>query len=222
MSHKIHPFSFRLGTIFSWKSKWLNKKNYSKYLKEDWILRTFIKKRLSQAGVKDIIIERSANLINIIIHSSRPGIVIGRGGTGIEELKKAIEAKLKTPKQSKLAMGQAKTEVRLEIQEVRSPESHAQIVAQNVVSELERRIPYRRVLKRSLGRVSQEKEVEGVKILLSGRLNGAEIARSEWLSYGKIPLGTLRADVDFAGTQAYTTYGVIGVKVWIYKGEKFE
>jgi len=212
MSHKVHPFSFRIGTIFDWKSKWLNKKNYSKYLEEDWVLRSFIRKKLSQAGLKDIIIERSANSVNIIIYSSRPGIVIGRGGTGIEELKTAIEAKLKNKK----------TEVRLEIQEVKSPESHAQLVANNVASELERRIPYRRILKRTLGRVSQQKEVKGVKILLSGRLNGAEIARSEWLSYGKIPLGTLRADIDFAIARAYTTYGVVGVKVWIYKGERFE
>ncbi len=211
MSHKVHPFSFRIGTIFDWKSKWLNKKNYSRYLKEDWILRSFIRKKLSQAGLKDIIIERSANSVNIIIYSSRPGIVIGRGGTGIEELKTAIEANLKNKK----------TEVRLEIQEVKSPESHAQLVANNIASELERRIPYRRILKRTLDRVSQQKEVKGAKILLSGRLNGAEIARSEWLSYGKIPLGTLRADVDFAKARAYTTYGVVGVKVWIYKGLQF-
>lgn len=221
MSHKIHPFSFRIGTIFSWKSKWLNKKEYSRYLKQDWDLRNFIKKKLSNAGVKEILIERSANLINIIICSSRPGIVIGRGGTGIEELKIAVEAMLKPPKQ-KLPTGQAKIEVKLEIQEVKSPETHAQLVAQNIASELERRIPYRRTLKRALDRVSQEKVVKGVKILLSGRLNGAEIARSEWLSYGKIPLGTLRADIDFAESCSYTTYGIVGVKVWIYKGEVFE
>ena len=212
MSHKINPFCFRVGIIFDWKSKWLNKKNYSKFLKEDWILRNFIDKKLSQASVRDIIIERSANSINIIIHSSRPGIIIGRGGTGIEELKKEIEAIIKNKK----------TEIKLEIQEVRSPESHAQLVAKNVASELERRIPYRRILKRTLSRVSQQKEVKGVKILLAGRLNGAEIARSEWLSHGKIPLGTIRADIDFAKARAYTTYGVVGVKIWIYKGEKFE
>lgn len=211
MSHKVHPFSFRIGIIFDWKSKWLNKKNYSRYLEEDWILRSFIWKKLSQASVKDIIIERSANSIKIIIHSSRPGIIIGRGGTGIEELKKAIEANLKNKK----------TELKLEIQEIRGPESHAQLVASNIASELERRIPYRRILKRTLDRVSQQKEVKGVKILLSGRLGGAEIARRAWLSYGKIPLSTLRADIDFAKARAYTTYGVVGVKVWINKGLQF-
>lgn len=220
MSHKVHPFSFRIGTIFDWKSKWLNKKNYSKYLKQDWDLRNFIKKKVSGAGVKEILIERSADLINIIIHSSRPGIIIGRGGAGIEELKKAIEARLKPSKQ-KLPTGQAKIEVRLEIQELKSPQTHAQLIAQNLASELERRIPYRRALKRTLDRVSQERDVKGAKILVSGRLNGAEIARREWLSYGKIPLGTLRADIDFAESRAHTTYGVVGVKVWIYKGEIF-
>lgn len=212
MSHKIHPFSFRIGINTDWKSKWLNKKNYSKYLKQDWDLRNFIKKKLSNAAVKEILIERSANLVNITIHSSRPGIVIGRGGTGIEDLKKALKNRLENKK----------IEIRLEVQEVKSPGTHAQLVAQNIASELERRIPYRRVLKRALDRVSQEKIVKGAKILVSGRLNGAEIARSQWLSYGKIPLGTLRADIDFAESPAYTTYGVVGVKVWIYKGEVFE
>ena len=206
MSHKVDPISNRLGIIKDWNSKWFNKKKRADYLREDSLIRDFIKKKLAKAAIEKIIIERSANLINIIVYSARPGIIIGRGGTGVEELKKEIKRKI-----------QEKSEVRLDIQEIRKSEVSAVLVGQNIAEQLEKRMPFRRVLKKSIGQVSQNKNVKGVKIAVKGRLDGTEMARREWLKDGRIPLQTLRADIDFAKVNAYTTYGVVGIKVWIYK-----
>ena len=206
MSHKVDPISNRLGIIKDWNSKWFNKKKRADYLREDSLIRDFIKKKLAKAAIEKIIIERSANLINIIVYSARPGIIIGRGGTGVEELKKEIKKKI-----------QEKSEVRLDIQEIRKSEVSAVLVGQNIAEQLEKRMPFRRVLKKSIGQVSQNKNVKGVKIAVKGRLDGTEMARREWLKDGRIPLQTLRADIDFAKVNAYTTYGVVGIKVWIYK-----
>jgi small subunit ribosomal protein S3 len=213
MARKINPFSFRLGVTegFDWKSKWFNKKNYANNLKEDSEIREFIEKKLKTAAIEKTIIERSANLVTITVFSGRPGIIIGRGGTGAEELKKEIKKRIG-----------GKIETRLNIQEVKSPDISAQLVAQNIARQLEKRISFRRVLKMSISRVAENKQAEGVKIVVAGRLDGSEMARREWLKKGRIPLQTLRANIDYAKENAYTTYGVIGIKDWIYKGEVFE
>lgn len=215
MTHKVHPRAFRLGYTTDWKSRWFNRKKYKEYLKQDYYLREFIISRLKQAAIKEIEIKRSANSINIVIHAARPGIIIGRGGTGIQEIKREII--------DKIFKGQTKDlDIKLDIEEIKKPETHAQIVAQSIAEQLERRMPFRRVMKQTLSKVMQSPEVKGVKISISGRLGGTEMARREWLKAGEMPLQTLRADIDYAHINAYTTYGVIGVKVWVYKGEKFE
>jgi len=216
MGQKVHPYAFRLGIIKNWKSRWFNKKGYKELLEQDHILRTFIAKKLEKTGVSSIEIERSANFVNIIIRTARPGLIIGRGGAGVEELKKKIKNLL-----FKKDPALAKTEVRLEIEEIRQPTCHAAVVGADMAAQIEKRMPYRRVIKQTLDKIMQNKEVQGAKIMIKGRLNGAEIARKEWLKDGKIPLQNLRADIDYASITAYTTYGTVGIKVWIYKGEIF-
>ena len=211
MGKKINPFLHRLGTIRDWKSRWFNSSSYREYLREDIELRGFLEEKLKKAAVEDIIIERSSNSIVVNIYSARPGIVIGRGGTGAEELKAEIIKKIN-----------GKTEVKVNIVEIRNSELSSKLVAQSVAEQIEKRIPFRRVLKQAMERTMQNKQAQGIKITVAGRLNGAEMARTEWLSDGKIPLQTIRADIDFAKHTARTTYGAIGIKVWIYKGEVFD
>ena len=210
MGKKINPFLHRLGVVRDWKSKWFNANKYKEYLRNDIELRSFLSKSLKKAAVEDIIIERSSNSITVNIHSARPGIIIGRGGTGVEELKKEIIKRINE-----------KTEVKVNIIEIRNYEMSASLVAQGIAEQIEKRMPFRRVLKQAIEKTMQNKKAQGIKVQVSGRLNGAEMARTEWLSEGKIPLQTLRADIDFAKYEANTTYGKIGVKVWIYKGEIF-
>lgn len=214
MGHKVHPTAFRLGYIFGWKSRWFNKKKYREYLEHDYKLRDYIKKSLKQGAVEEVEIKRSANLINIIIHSARPGIIIGRGGAGLEKLKGEIK--------NKVLKDIKGVEIRVDIEEIRKPEVHAAIVAQGIAEQLERRMPFRRVMKQALDKIMQNPDAKGAKVSVAGRLGGAEMSRRNWLSRGQLPLQTLRADIDYAHVNAYTTHGVIGVKVWIYKGEKFE
>ena len=214
MGHKVHPSVFRLGIVTNWKSRWFNKKKYREVLEQDVKLRDFIMRKLDKAGVNSVEIERSANSINIVIQTARPGLVIGRGGGGVEELKREIKKFLQQDK-SKLT----KVEIRLEIEEVRQPTTQAAIVAMEMASQIERRLPYRRVMKQTLDKVMQNKDVQGVKVMIKGRLGGAEIARKEWLKKGRIPLQTLRSNIDYAQATAYTTYGTVGIKVWVYKGE---
>ena len=216
MGHKVHPFSFRLGVISDWKSRWCNSKNYKKYLEQDVELRRFLEKKLAKAAVEDIIIERSANLITVNIFSGRPGVIIGRGGTGADELREKIKDKINR------GGSDDNLEVKVNIREVKYPEANAKLVGQSIAEQIERRTPFRRTLKKAIERVMQNKEVKGVKVSIAGRLDGAEMSRREWLSEGKIPLQTLRSNVDFSQVNAYTTYGVIGIKVWVYKGEVFE
>ncbi|HHD92014.1 MAG TPA: 30S ribosomal protein S3 [Candidatus Portnoybacteria bacterium] len=219
MGQKVNPISFRLGIIRDWKSQWFAKspKKYSRYLAQDIIIRNLIWKRLSTAAVSSIQIERLANIIRVIIYSARPGLVIGRGGVGIEKIKKEVKKHLlkEFPETKDI-------DLKIDIEEIRDPSADAQIMAQWGTEKLEKRMPYRRVIKQMIDRVSQVKEVKGVKVAVKGRLNGAEIARKEWLKWGQIPLQTLRADVDYGEAIAHTIYGTIGVKVWIYKGEKFK
>lgn len=212
MGQKINPIGFRLGGLQQWKSKWYApKQQYAKLLEQDVKLRRFLTHSLKESLVNRVEIERSRQKVTITIHAAKPGLIIGRGGAGIDELKKKISRKYLPQK----------TNLQINIQEVRRPNLHAAIVAQTIVNDLEKRIPFRRAMKQAMGRVQRE-GAKGVKIQVKGRLNGAEIARSESVAEGLIPLHTLRADIDYSRTHAATTYGKIGIKVWIYKGEIFE
>ena len=225
MTHRVHPYVFRVGQLKPWKSRWFNRKKFQEYLREDTLLREWLERRLRQAHIESVEIERSPNTIQVIVRTSRPGILIGRGGEGAEKLKEEIKRELqKTARRfvPKIVGPQTKkSEVKLTIEEVRSPETHAAIAGQMIVEDLEKRLPFRRVLKQAVEKISASREVKGVKISLKGRLDGAEMARYEWAKRGRIPLQTLRADIDYADKTAYTTYGTIGVKVWIYKGDIF-
>lgn len=211
MGHKVNPKIFRIGIISEASSKWFAHKYYRDFLKEDVQIREFLKKKLRDGGVAKIEIERSANNLTIIIYTSRPGVVIGRGGGGIEEIKKQIKLKF---------LGNKKITLNINIQEVEKPDQNAELVLQGLISQIEKRIPFRRVMKRGIDQVMKS-GAGGVKIIMAGRLNGVEIARTETLSQGKIPLHTLRADIDYARGTAHTIYGSIGIKVWIYRGQIF-
>ncbi len=217
MGRKVHPYIFRMGQLTNWKSRWFNKKSYQELLEQDIRLRSFIIKKLDKAGVGSVEIERTSNIINVIVKTARPGLVIGRGGGGAEDLKQEIK-KFFLKNWPKIA----KMEVRLEVEEIKQPNSQAAIVGQEVASQIERRMPYRRVMKQTLDKITQNNEVEGAKILIKGRLGGADIARKEWLKKGRVPLQTFRSNVDYAQATAYTTYGTVGIKIWIYKGEVFD
>lgn len=215
MTHTVHPYAFRISVIRGWQSRWFCAKKYHEFLKTDILIREWIEKRLRGFFVERIEIERTPAVFHIVIKTARPGLIIGRGGEGIERLKTEVvrtmrRLKIETPKGLKLT-----------VEEVRSPESYARIVAQMVASDLERRLPFRRVIKQTVEKTMANKVVKGVKIMLSGRLGGAEMSRREWLRRGRVPLQTLRADVDFARERAHLPYGDIGVKVWIYRGEIF-
>ena len=220
MGHKVNPISFRLGFVKDWKSRWFSRKNYPRFLEEDSEIRNFVEHKLKKASVESVEITRSGSAISITIKTARPGLVIGRGGKGLEELQKKLI--LLVNKVARRRGDNPNASIKLEIEEIRRPETYARLVAKNIAEQVERRMPFRRVMKQTLEKVMQQKGVEGVKIALAGRLAGAEIARTEHLSKGKIPLQTLRADIDYAQENSNTTYGVIGVKVWIYKGEIFE
>ena len=208
MGQKVHPIGLRVGVIRTWDSRWYAKgQQYFDNLHEDIRLRKYLKDKLKHAGVAKIEMERAAKKIKVIISTARPGVVIGKKGTGIDSLKAEVQ-KL-TP-----------NEVFLSIQEVRKPDLDAQLVAESVAQQLERRIMFRRAMKRAVANAMRLGAL-GVKIQVSGRLNGAEIARSEWTREGRVPLHTLRANIDYGLAEAQTTYGVIGIKVWIFKGEVF-
>lgn len=216
MGQKVNPVVFRIGHTDDWKSRWYNKKSYKNFLKQDVKIRDFLTRKLLRAGVDRIDIERSANAVNIVIKTARPGIIIGRGGSGVEQLREDVKKIIK-----KESTTLAKAEVRLEIEEVKFPESRAAIMAQGIAEQIEKRISYRRAMKQAMAKILQSKGVEGAKILTKGRLDGAEIAREEKMAKGKIPLQTLRANIDYAQATAYTTYGTVGIKVWVYKGDVF-
>ena len=211
MSHKVHPKIFRIGSIYTWDSKWFARKGYAKLLREDLNIRKHLMKEFKDTGVDSIGIERTLHDITVSISTAKPGMIIGRGGSGAEELRKKIQKKF----------FDAKTNVKVNILEVSRPALSAHIVSQGVVTEIEKRVPFRRVLKQSVERARKAGAL-GVKIAVSGRLNGAEIARREFITEGKIPLQNLRSDIDFATAEAHTIYGVIGVKVWIYRGDIFQ
>ena len=205
MGQKTHPIGFRLGIIRTWDSRWFANKDYGALVYEDDVIRKFVKNKLGHAGISKVEIERAANRAKIRIHTARPGIVIGKKGAEIEAIKKELEKKIKR-------------DVMLDIFEVRKPEVDAQLVAENVVGQLLRRVAFRRAMKRAVGSAMKFGAL-GIRIQCAGRLGGAEMARREWYREGRVPLHTLRADIDYGFAQAKTTYGIIGVQVHIFKGE---
>ncbi len=208
MGQKVHPLGFRLGITRTWDSRWYSEREYGDFLIEDYKLRKFIRKRLAQASVSRIEIERAAGKIRLVVHTARPGIVIGPKGSEIEKLRREM-------------LKMTSKEVVVDIKEIRRPEIDARLVAQNVAQQLTRRIAFRRAMKRSVSSALKS-GAQGIRIATAGRLGGAEMARREWYREGRVPLHTLRADIDYGFAQASTTYGVIGVKVWIFKGEKIK
>jgi len=249
MTHRVHPYIFRIGELRAWKSRWFNHRRFREYLREDTLLRKWLTKKLRASHIEVVEIERFPNNVQVIIRTARPGILIGRGGEGAARLKHEIEryldkvARWSRGEGEKSSPDSGKTMrvgpvhvaksglhphtskdvgVKLTIEEVRAPETHAAIAAQMIADDLEKRLPFRRALRQALEKISASKGVKGVKVSLKGRLDGAEMARFEWGKKGRIPLQTIRADVDYADKTAFTTYGTIGVKVWIYKGDVFE
>ncbi|HEX9608849.1 MAG TPA: 30S ribosomal protein S3 [Candidatus Paceibacterota bacterium] len=218
MTHVVHPFAHRLGIIRDWKSRWFSAdpKRYREFVKCDSTIRDFLKKRLRGMYVSSVEIERSQKILRVIIKTSRPGLIIGRSGEGATSIKRDLE---KVIQKLKLADS---PELKIDIEEVKSPESNAAIVGQMVAEGLEKRLPFRRVLKQTIEKVMANRDVEGVRIALAGRLGGADMSRREEHKKGRIPLQTFRADIDFACIEALLPYGVIGIKVWIYRGEVFE
>lgn len=228
MSHRVHPKIFRLKEINDWDSRGFYRKKFPQYLEEDLKIRNFLEKKLGKIGIEKIEIERFSRKTNIIISSARPGLIIGRGGEGVEMLKKELINKLKLgdkAKASSFANAQVieedKREIRLEIKEIKDPWSSASLAGQWIAQQIERRIHPRRALKQALSKILSSRETKGCRLEISGRLGGAEIARRILLKEGKMPRQTIRAEIDYALTEAHCTYGVIGIKVWIYKGEKF-
>ncbi|MEA3344300.1 MAG: 30S ribosomal protein S3 [Patescibacteria group bacterium] len=246
MSHRVHPKAYRIRRIEDWDSRGFYK-DHQEYLEEDFRIREFLMKRLEKVGVEKIEIERFSNKINIIISSARPGLIIGRGGEGIDKLRKELDKSLKQKsivklyktfekvnykKNNKISSASKKNSlketdnsiknVKIEIREIKNPWASANLSGQWAARQIEKRIPYRRVLKQGLEKILESKEIKGAKIEFSGRLNGTEIARREWAKDGRLPLQSLRANIDYARVNAYCTYGVIGIKVWIYKGDKFD
>jgi small subunit ribosomal protein S3 len=205
MGQKTHPIGFRLGVNKTWDSRWFAKKNYAGLLHEDIKLRKYLREKLASAGIAKVEIERAANKVKINVHTARPGIVIGKKGAGVESLKADVQ---------KLS----KNEVFLNIIEVKKPEANAQLIAENVASQLEKRVAFRRAMKKCMTAAFKQ-GIKGIKIRVSGRLGGAEIARTEWYSEDSVPLHTLRANIDYGTHEASTTYGQIGVKAWVYHGE---
>lgn len=206
MGQKVNPKSIRLKINESWNSRWFGSQNFSDNLVSDLKIRSVLAKRLKDASVSKVVIRRDANKVTIDIYSGRPGVIIGRGGTGTDELKKLLSQEISN-------------RLQINIIEVKKPDGDAAIIAQNVASQIEKRFPFRRAIKQAVEK-AKESGVKGIKVVVGGRLNGADIARSEKATYGTVPLSTFKSNIDYKHIQAQTTYGVIGVKVWVYKGEK--
>jgi small subunit ribosomal protein S3 len=205
VGQKTHPYGFRLGIVKTWKSKWYEDKNYARWLHEDLGLKRIINEKFAHAGIADIEIERAANKAKVVIHTSRPGIIIGKRGAGVEQLKQDLQ---------KLT----ENELFVDIQEVRKAETNAKLVAENIATQLERRVAFRRAMKKAVS-TAMKFGVKGIRIAASGRLGGSEIARAEWYREGRVPLHTLRADIEYGEATAHTTAGTVGIKCWIFKGE---
>ncbi len=232
MGQKTHPISMRVGITKPWQSRWFGIRQTSQYLREDHAVRTLLEEKLKTMGLDSIEIERSGSSIIVIVRTSRPGLIIGRGGTGIEDIRKQILKAIQKvrreivripwlKKQTEKVKPEEKIDLKLQIEEIKQPEASAQIVASQIAEQIEKRIPFRRVLRGMLEKVMTERGVQGAKIKIAGRLDGSEIAREEAMHRGKIPLQTLRADIDYAQATAFCTYGTVGIQVWVYKGEIF-
>ena len=207
MGQKVNPTSWRLKINENWKSRWFGRgKNYAEYLHQDLQIRKYILKEYQAAAISKVEIDRDANKITVTVKTARPGVIIGRGGVGAEKIKSGIEKIIKGNK------------IKINIEEIKNPDVDANIVAQNIVAQIEKRIPFRRAMKQAIEK-AQSAGTRGIKVQISGRLNGADIARSEKATYGLVPLSTLKSSIDYASVPAFTTYGVVGIKVWIYKGE---
>jgi small subunit ribosomal protein S3 len=217
MSHTVHPYSHRLGILRDWKSRWFgDNKKYRDFLKGDILIRDYLEKQLITMHVADILIDRSKQGIRLIIKTSRPGLIIGRNGEGLDKIRKDLVSFMRKKK-----IYDAATDLKIEIDEVRNPESDAKLVGLMVKEALEKRMPFRRVLKQTVDKVMACREVKGVRVRIGGRLNGADMARTEEIKKGQVPLQTLRADIDFARVRATIPQGDLGIKVWIYRGEIF-
>jgi small subunit ribosomal protein S3 len=206
LGRKVHPIGFRLGIVHDWESKWYAERNYTEQLHEDLFIRRLINAELTRAGISRIEIERSANRIEVAIHTSKPGIVIGKQGSNVERLRQMLEQ-------------QVGKKVHLKIEEIKDPESNARLIAESIAEQLARRVAYRRAMKQAATQAMRRGSIQGIKIKVSGRLGGAEMSRSVTEMNGRVPLHTIRADIDFAVVHAHTTYGRIGVKVWVYRGD---
>lgn len=218
MGQKSHPKALRLGLIKDWDSRWLtNSKNFPLFLEEDFKIREYLRKNLKNALIEKIDIERLGSNIKITIRAVRVGVIIGRAGKGLEKIKKDLEKIIQKHRKEKKK--EAVFNLELNVEEIKKPTMSAQILAQTIAEAIEKRTPYRRALKKAIEEAKKNKEVKGVKIRVSGRLDGAEISRSEWLDWGRMPLQTFRADIDYGEATAFCTYGTVGIKVWIYKGE---
>ncbi len=217
MAHKVHPKSFRIKGTEDWNIRGFYGRKMPQYLEEDFLIKDFLRKKLIEASVANIEIEHSANKVNVIIETARPGLIIGRGGEGVEVLKKEVENKVKRKLKPKTIR-----DIKIEIREIKNPWISAALIAQMAAQQIEKRMPFRQVLKKTIERVMTNREVKGIRMEVAGRLNGIEIARREWLGQGRLPRNTIRADIDYAHDEAQCTYGKIGIKVWVYKGDKFE
>ncbi|MFA5355759.1 MAG: 30S ribosomal protein S3 [Candidatus Paceibacterota bacterium] len=218
MPHKVHPKAFRLKGLEGWGSRWFNIKKTPQYLEEDFRIRELLKEKIGKLSTEKVDIERFQGKTVVIIYSGRPGLIIGRGGEGIESLRALIDRKIMKPSQKK----KEKRELKIEIREIKDPWASAALSAQWIAQQIEKRMPHRKTIKQAIEKIMASRGNQGARIEVAGRLGGAEIARREWLKRGRLPRSTMRADIDYALETAMTTYGTIGVKVWIFKGEKFE
>lgn len=220
MAQKVNPNAFRLGITTTWSSRWFLNRNTKFFLEEDLAIREFIRERLKEAGIVSIDIERASDTIRVSIRAARPGLIIGRGGKGIEEMKEKLLRSLKKLRVTNKIP--TNFTFNLNVEELKRTEIASAVLGQQIATDLERRQPYRKIMKRAIENAMQNRDIKGIKIKLSGRLNGAEISRTEWLAKGRMPLSTLRANIDYAEATSFNTYGTIGIKVWLYKGEVFD
>jgi len=221
VGQKVHPIGFRLGVIKTWNSKWFEERNYANWLHEDITLKRLVKQRLNNAGIAGVEVERAASKVKVVVYTARPGIVIGKGGKGVEELKKgkAAEGKGKPAFAGLMKFTNATADdIVIDVQEIRKPDTNAQLVSETVATQLERRVSFRRAMKKAVS-AAMKLGAKGIRIRCAGRLGGSEMARVESYREGRVPLHTLRADIEFGTAEAHTTYGSIGVKVWLFKGE---
>lgn len=223
MSHKVHPTIFRIKGIEDWLSHGFYGKTPFKYVREDFVIREFLTNKLKEMSVEKVEIERYSNKTSAVIHSARPGLIIGRGGEGIEKIRaELLKTIFRKNKLTLRELADLQKRLKLEVKEVGNPWTSSVLVGQWIAQKIEKRTPFRKTIKQAIEKVMGNKTVKGVKVVVSGRLDGAQIARSEWLEKGRLPRQTIRADIDYALTEARCTYGTIGIKVWIYKGDKFE